>query len=93
MLEPLAINKAKTAVLCMDYQNDIVKGYPSAQETGMLKKAAAVLDAARRAGVPVVYVAVRFRDGYPEVHRVLTEKVFPRQAAVTTSDEFIKAIK
>jgi nicotinamidase-related amidase len=29
-------------------------------------------------------------DGDPEVHRVLVEKVFPRQAAVTTTDEWIK---
>ena len=27
-------------------------------------------------------------DGDPEVHRVLTEKVFPRQAAVTTAEEW-----
>jgi nicotinamidase-related amidase len=28
-------------------------------------------------------------DPDPEVHRVLTEKVFPRQALVTTTDDFI----
>lgn len=31
-------------------------------------------------------------DSDPEVHRVLTEKVFPRQADVLTIDEWIKAI-
>ncbi|HEV7186665.1 MAG TPA: hypothetical protein VGN28_02095 [Blastococcus sp.] len=31
-------------------------------------------------------------DGDPEVHRVLTEKVFPRQAAVTTVDEWIATL-
>jgi nicotinamidase-related amidase len=31
-------------------------------------------------------------DGDPEVHRVLTEKVFPRQAAVTSVQEWAKAI-
>jgi len=31
-------------------------------------------------------------DGDPEVHRVLTEKVFPRQALVTTTDEWIAAL-
>lgn len=64
---PLAINKAKTAVLCMDCQNDIVRNYPSATEGGMLKKTSAVLEAARKAGIPVAYVVVRFREGYPEV--------------------------
>lgn len=31
-------------------------------------------------------------DADPEVHRVLTEKVFPRQALVTTTDEWIAAL-
>ncbi|GAB3562252.1 cysteine hydrolase family protein [Spelaeicoccus albus] len=31
-------------------------------------------------------------DADPEVHRVLTEKIFPRQAAVTTADEWIKSL-
>jgi nicotinamidase-related amidase len=32
-------------------------------------------------------------DRDPEVHRVLTEKVFPRQALVTTTDEWIAALQ
>lgn len=32
-------------------------------------------------------------DGDPEVHRVLTEKVFPTQATVTTVGEWITALK
>jgi nicotinamidase-related amidase len=31
-------------------------------------------------------------DADPEVHRVLMEKVFPRQALVTTTDEWIQAL-
>jgi nicotinamidase-related amidase len=31
-------------------------------------------------------------DTDPEVHRVLTEKVFPRQARVTTADEWIATL-
>ena len=31
-------------------------------------------------------------DSDPEVHRVLTEKVFPRQAQVTTTDEWISTL-
>jgi nicotinamidase-related amidase len=31
-------------------------------------------------------------DRDPEVHRVLTQKVFPRQALVTTTDEWIAAL-
>ena len=31
-------------------------------------------------------------DGDPEVHRVLTEKVYPRQGTVMTTDEFLGAL-
>ena len=31
-------------------------------------------------------------DGDPEVHRVLTEKVYPRQGTVMTTDEFLSAL-
>ena len=31
-------------------------------------------------------------DGDPEVHRVLTEKVYPRQGAVMTTDKFLAAL-
>jgi nicotinamidase-related amidase len=31
-------------------------------------------------------------DRDPEVHRVLTEKVFPRQALVATTDEWIQTL-
>ncbi len=31
-------------------------------------------------------------DGDPEVHRVLTEKVFPRQADVVTAEQWIAAL-
>jgi hypothetical protein len=31
-------------------------------------------------------------DRDEEVHRVLTEKVFPRQALVTTADEWIESL-
>jgi nicotinamidase-related amidase len=32
-------------------------------------------------------------DPDPEVHRVLTEKVFPKQAQVTTADEWAKSLQ
>ncbi len=31
-------------------------------------------------------------DGDPEVHRVLTEKVYPRQGVVMSTDEFLQAL-
>jgi len=32
-------------------------------------------------------------DGDPEVHRVLLEKVFPRQAEVVTVDEWVAGLR
>jgi nicotinamidase-related amidase len=62
-----AVNREGTAVLCMDYQQDVVGMYPADRQRDILQKAASVLVAARRAQLPVIYVVVRFRDGYPEV--------------------------
>jgi nicotinamidase-related amidase len=55
------------AVLCMDYQNDIVGAYTADRQRELLSKASAVLAAARRWHMPVIYVVVRFRHGYPEI--------------------------
>jgi nicotinamidase-related amidase len=55
-----------TAVLIMDYQNDIVSGM-AANHPQLLDRAAAVLSGARLAGLPVIYVIVCFRPGYPEI--------------------------
>ena len=51
----------------MDYQNDIVGFLPEEERSALLARASAVLTSARREGVPVIYVVVRFREGYPEV--------------------------
>jgi nicotinamidase-related amidase len=67
MSETLTIDKVGTAVLIMDYQNDIVALLPEEQQKPLLQRAARVLDAARQSGLPVTYVRNRFRDGYPEV--------------------------
>ena len=40
----------------------------------------------------LVVLADACADADPEVHRVLTEKVFPRQALVTSTDEWIQAL-
>jgi nicotinamidase-related amidase len=50
-----------------------------------------VRDAADR-DLRVVVLSDGVFDRDPEVHRVLTEKVFPRQAEVVTMDEFVAAL-
>ena len=66
MATPLLRDKSHTAVLIMDYQNDIVSGM-AANHPQLLDRAAAVLSGARLAGLPVIYVTVCFRPGYPEI--------------------------
>ncbi len=69
LVEPgFTINPATTAILIMDYENDITAMVPEEARTAMLEKADTVLKAARKAKVQVIYVVVRFRPGYPEVN-------------------------
>jgi nicotinamidase-related amidase len=55
---------ARTALLIMDVQPEIVGRFDASGLTERLARAAA---AARAAGVRVIYVKVGFRDGYPEI--------------------------
>jgi nicotinamidase-related amidase len=62
------IAKSRTAVLIMDFQNDIVKN--ATDPAAVLKAAAAVLGGARAAGVPVIHVQHRggpFAEARPGV--------------------------
>ncbi|MBQ11740.1 MAG: hydrolase [Planctomyces sp.] len=74
----LTIDKEQTALLAMDLENDIVheegafKDFGFAQmvkQNDVLGKTTGLLDAARRAGVKVIYVSVKFRAGHPELNR------------------------
>ncbi len=56
-----------TALLLMDFQNGIA-GRPGFEPA--VEQAASALAAARAHGIPVVYVRVAFREGYPEVSPV-----------------------
>ena len=67
MTEVLHFDPQRTAVLCMDFQADIVQRFAGADSLGLLERTAALLDAARAAGARVGYVKVGFRPGYPEV--------------------------
>ena len=61
------LDAKQTAVLVMDYQNDIVDLLPAQEREPLLDRAASLVAGARQAGLPVIYVVVRFREGYPEV--------------------------
>ena len=64
----LPVNIAKTAVLIMDYQNDIVSMFPENERASLLDRASTILRESRQAHIPVIYIVVRFRDGYPEIN-------------------------
>src|SRR4029453_11994314 len=57
MATPLLRDKSHTAVLIMDYQNDIVSGM-AANHPQLLDQAAAVLGGARLAGLPMKVLRV-----------------------------------
>ena len=75
----LTIDKEHTALLVMDFENDVVHedgafkdfGFAAmVQQNDVLAKAARLLDAARRGGVKVIYVSIKFRPGHPALTTV-----------------------
>jgi nicotinamidase-related amidase len=66
---------SKQALLVMDVQPAVVQRYP---DPGYLPRLGAAIGAARSAGVPVIYVVVKFRPGAPEVSA--HNKIFGRLA-------------
>lgn len=56
----------RPALLVGDVQNNIV-AMSGAENTPLLGKIAGAIDGARAAGIPVIYVTVGFRPGYPEI--------------------------
>ena len=55
----------RTALLVMDVQNGIVERI--GDDSALLGRLGGAIAAARQAGMPIIYVHVRFRDGYPEI--------------------------
>lgn len=67
----------KQALLVMDVQRSVVSRYP---DPGYLPRLGTAIDAARTAGLPVIYVTVGFRPGQPEIST--RNKMFGRLAGV-----------
>lgn len=63
----MQLERDRTALLVMDLQREII---PMLGDRGaaLLERTAGVIAAARGAGIPVIYVVVGFRHGYPEVN-------------------------
>ena len=60
----LELDPRRTAVLPLDFQNDIVAATPNVEP--ILKNVGNVLGTAREQNVPVVYVTVSFTEGYTD---------------------------
>jgi len=68
MIAPdLTIQRDRTAVLVMDYQNDIVGMLPPDVQVSLLERTSVLLKEARKAHLPIIYIVVQFRNGYPEI--------------------------
>ena len=59
-------NKKNVALLVMDQQNVLINGI-SEDPDSHLANAKTIINAARKAGVTIIYIVVGFRDGYPEI--------------------------
>jgi nicotinamidase-related amidase len=62
----LHVDPKTSALLVMDFQSAIVEMIAT-DGNALLARTATLVDAARKAGMPVMYVVVSFRPGYPEV--------------------------
>jgi nicotinamidase-related amidase len=62
----IAIDPKHTALLVMDFQAEIVAQVAD-KAAPALERGAGVVAAARKAGLPIIYVVVGFRPGYPEL--------------------------
>jgi nicotinamidase-related amidase len=68
-------NMAKTALMMIEFQHDFLseKGamagagiWSRAKEHNIVANTKKVLDAARKAGIPIIHSPISFREGYPE---------------------------
>jgi nicotinamidase-related amidase len=66
MSTSLSLDPKTSALLIMDFQTSVVD-LVAADKDALLARTASLVDAARKAGVKVIYVVVGFRAGYPEV--------------------------
>lgn len=61
----MEVDNAAPALLVMDYQVGIAERY--AGDPALISRLAGAIAAARTAEIPIVFVRLAFRDGYPEV--------------------------
>jgi len=65
-MSDLKLDTAHCALLVMDFQTEVVEGYAVDQDR-LLAATEGVIAAARNGGMPVIYVVVAYRAGFPEI--------------------------
>jgi nicotinamidase-related amidase len=64
----ITLEAQRTALIVMDLQPDVVNMLGD-KAAALVERTAGLIAAARRANVPIIYVVVSFRAGYPELSR------------------------
>lgn len=80
----IPLEPKRTALLVMDFQSEIVAMLGD-KGAAVVERTAPLLAAARAAGLPVLYIVVRFRPGYPEL-----SPRNPSYATIAKSGRFIE---
>jgi nicotinamidase-related amidase len=89
------IDPSVSALLVLHYQNGLVRHEgvfafsgtaAQVEKHGCLEKTAAVLAASRKAGMPVIYVNIEFRPGFPE----LKKPTYPLIESIQERNAFIR---
>jgi nicotinamidase-related amidase len=83
----LQLDRARTAVLCMDMQNFTVRGLPDERKKPLLSATRRVLDGARDAGLAVIYVVAARRPDYSSPRNKFTSAVGRNRAPGTPAEE------
>jgi nicotinamidase-related amidase len=90
-----AIDPATSALLVLHYQNGLVRHEgvfafsgtaAQVEKHGCLETTARVIEASRAAGIPVVYVNIEFRPGFPE----LKKPTYPLIESIQERNAFLR---
>jgi len=100
MAEQLSIDRGKTAVLIMDYQNRQLSSFSENFQNELITRVNKVLAEARHSSIPIIYIEVRRGERTPEteIHAAVTpqpgEPVLTKQRfgpfSTTNLDELLK---
>ena len=80
----LNLDRARTALLCLDMHNVIVQRVPEGPRARLIPTVRRVLDAGRQAGLLVVYVSVARRREFMSPRNKFTSAGRNRLGSVTT---------